>query len=87
VSAQTRQQVQEQNRRVTTMPVRCPFCGSGATHAEAEFGTTHAYSQYYCRSCRTPFEWIKWEQNSPADDLPDFLRTPLADDREVGASD
>jgi hypothetical protein len=23
--------------------------------------------QYYCRGCRTVFEWIKWEEESPTD--------------------
>ncbi len=55
--------------------VRCPFCGSHNTAQEAAFGTTHAYSQFYCRACRTPFEWIKWEERAPAHDLPSFLQS------------
>lgn len=55
--------------------VRCPFCGSLDTAQEAAFGTTHAYSQYYCHACRTPFEWIKWEDVEPVTDLPKFLHS------------
>ena len=53
--------------------VRCPFCGSHDTRREARFGTTHAYEQFYCNSCHTPFEWIKWEENPANEDLPNFL--------------
>lgn len=55
--------------------VRCPFCGAPDTVQEAAFGTTHAYSQFYCRACRTPFEWIKWEEHEPTTDLPRFLQS------------
>lgn len=55
--------------------VRCPFCGSHHTAQEAAFGTTHAYSQFYCHACRTPFEWIKWEEVASSSDLPLFLQT------------
>ncbi len=55
--------------------VHCPFCGSSNTLKEAAFGTTHAYSQFYCRACRTPFEWIKWEEREAHSDLPSFLQS------------
>ncbi len=55
--------------------VSCPFCHSQDTHGEAAFGTTHAYAQFYCRACRTPFEWIKWEEHAAAEDLPAFLKS------------
>lgn len=55
--------------------IRCPFCRSDETRLEAAFGTTHAYAQYFCLACRTPFEWIKWDDNAPVHDLPDFLKS------------
>lgn len=58
----------------TSPTVYCPFCGSAQTQQEAAFGTTHAYSQFFCRSCRTPFEWIKWEEKAATHDLPAFLQ-------------
>lgn len=53
--------------------VHCPFCGSEETRREANFGTTLGYAQFYCFHCRTPFEWIKWEENAAESDLPPFL--------------
>jgi hypothetical protein len=55
--------------------VRCPFCHSTETRREANFGTTLGYAQFYCCACRTPFEWIKWDDNAPPADLPAFILT------------
>lgn len=38
----------------------CPFCSSSNTEKLTDFGTTLAFQQHYCRSCRTVFEAIKW---------------------------
>ncbi len=62
------------NNEKQSQTVRCPFCGSSNTAQEAAFGTTHAYSQFFCRACRTPFEWIKWEEHEANFDLPSFLQ-------------
>jgi len=56
-----------------TDEVRCPFCDSAETQREANFGTTLGYAQFYCFHCRTPFEWIKWDEHAPESDLPSFL--------------
>jgi hypothetical protein len=53
--------------------IACPFCGSTETRRETDFGTTLAYAQFYCRACRTPFEWIKWEDKIAEMDLPAFI--------------
>jgi hypothetical protein len=53
--------------------VACPFCGSTATKRETDFGTTLAYAQFYCLTCRTPFEWIKWSDGKTEADLPPFF--------------
>lgn len=37
----------------------CPFCGGNDTHLESPFGSVLSVAQYYCRRCRTVFEWIK----------------------------
>ena len=41
--------------------VHCPFCRSEDTRCEAAFGTAHAYSQFYCRACRTPIRAFRQE--------------------------
>jgi hypothetical protein len=68
----------EKSKRQTAKgsTVACPFCGSAETRREANFGTTLGYAQFYCCACRTPFEWIKWEENAPPADLPAFLAAP-----------
>jgi hypothetical protein len=38
----------------------CPFCGSGETELMSLFGSSPLTSQYYCRTCRTVFEQVKW---------------------------
>jgi hypothetical protein len=53
--------------------VACPFCGSTETSRETDFGTTLAYAQFYCHQCRTPFEWIKWDDKNVSTDLPPFI--------------
>ena len=58
-----------------TDEVCCPFCHSADTRREANFGTTLGYAQFYCFSCRTPFEWIKWDEHAPEAGLPAFLST------------
>ncbi len=38
----------------------CPFCGSVQTELISLFGSTSLTSQYYCRTCRSAFEQVKW---------------------------
>lgn len=40
--------------------VRCPFCRSVETEQLAAFGGAVSTSQYWCRSCRSGFEYMKW---------------------------
>ncbi len=40
--------------------VRCPFCGGTETEQFAAFGGQASTSQYYCRPCRTVFEYLRW---------------------------
>jgi len=39
---------------------RCPHCGGEETEQFAAFGSALSVSQYYCRDCRTVFEFFKW---------------------------
>ncbi|MFQ5753746.1 MAG: hypothetical protein ACE5HI_17295 [bacterium] len=53
---------------------KCPFCDSTDTQKQSDFGTSVMVKQYYCRSCKTVFEWIKWGDKDATLDLPDFLK-------------
>ncbi len=64
--------------RLEGSPVCCPFCESTNTRKESDFGTTLAYSQFYCHDCRTMFEWLKWEEDADDQNLPKFLTKPVA---------
>lgn len=49
-------------------PVACPHCGATDVAVESEFGSSLMTRQFYCRACRTVFEWVKWEEEgSPGD--------------------
>lgn len=48
-------------------PVVCPHCGSTNVAVESEFGSTLMTRQFYCRGCRTVFEWVKGEDGDPAE--------------------
>ena len=38
----------------------CPFCGGSDTTLVNPFGGQLSVAQYWCRRCRTGFEFIKW---------------------------
>ena len=38
----------------------CPFCDGGETELMSAFGSHASVSTYWCRSCRSPFELMKW---------------------------
>lgn len=57
----------------TAAPVACPHCGSDDVEVEAPFGGSLMTRQYWCRGCRTVFEWIRWE---PDDDPGGWLDEP-----------
>lgn len=41
--------------------VACPFCERDDTELFSLFGTALSVATYWCRNCRTAFEWIKWD--------------------------
>ena len=53
--------------RSEAMPgaVRCPFCEGEDTEQFSAFGSALSVSQYYCRTCRTVFEWMKRKAAPP----------------------
>lgn len=48
----------------------CPFCESAETELVSPFGGQISVAQYWCRSCRTGFEYMKWEAETPRGDAP-----------------
>ena len=45
-----------------TEVVACAFCDSSDTELISLFGQFLLASQYYCRSCRTVFEAVRWKE-------------------------
>jgi hypothetical protein len=41
----------------------CPFCEGTDTHLVNPFGGQLSVAQYWCRRCRTAFEFIKWDDH------------------------
>ena len=41
----------------------CPFCEGTETELVSPFGGQLSVAQYWCRRCRTGFEFIKWEDH------------------------
>jgi phenylacetate-CoA oxygenase PaaI subunit len=50
--------------RLASPVVLCPFCRSHDTEILSSFGSQLSTEQHYCRSCRTPFEYIRQEDDS-----------------------
>ena len=43
----------------------CPFCEGEETELHSPFGTALSVASYWCRRCRTAFEWVKWAEDPP----------------------
>ena len=39
----------------------CPFCRGRDTELHSPFGSQLSVSTYWCRSCHTAFEYMKWQ--------------------------
>lgn len=39
----------------------CPFCDGTDTELISPFGGQLSVAQYWCRRCRTGFEFLKWQ--------------------------
>jgi hypothetical protein len=44
----------------------CPFCQGRETELHSPFGTALSVATYWCLTCRTAFEWVKWDAPGPA---------------------
>ena len=42
--------------------VPCPFCDGTETELHSPFGTALSVATYWCRTCHTAFEWVKWKE-------------------------
>lgn len=38
----------------------CPFCEGTSTELQSAFGSQLSVATYWCRDCRSPFEFMKW---------------------------
>lgn len=47
-------------------PGVCPWCGSEDTELLSPFGQTLMTSQYYCWSCHSGFERVRWQGRTTA---------------------
>lgn len=43
----------------------CPFCDGSETELHSPFGSALSVATYWCRRCRTAFEWVKWSGRDP----------------------
>lgn len=57
----------------------CPFCGEGRTELHSLFGAHASVTTYWCRSCRSPFEQMRWGRRIDS--------TPLRPDAETEAAE
>lgn len=48
----------------------CPFCDGKDTELINPFGGQLSVAQYWCRHCRTGFDFMKWEERDPPDAPP-----------------
>lgn len=66
---------------MTPAGISCPFCGSENTELLSLFGQQLLTVQYYCHSCRTPFERVK------GDDVLEDVARHLQSESERDASE
>lgn len=45
----------------------CPFCGASDSELVSPFGGALSVAQYWCRRCRTGFEYLKWGAREEGD--------------------
>lgn len=48
-----------------TPTVECPFCGSEEVERLSRFGTEISKQGYFCTTCRSPFERMKYDGRRP----------------------
>lgn len=58
----------------------CPFCGGERTELHSLFGSHASVTTYWCRSCRSPFEQMRWGKTGLG---PDREAPPADGDRDA----
>jgi hypothetical protein len=53
--------VRQEDAAFLPQDVECPFCDGRDTEPLSAFGGALSVAQYWCRRCRTGFDYIKWE--------------------------
>lgn len=56
----TRREGKEELGGLPSAPA-CPFCEGHETELMSAFGSHASVATYWCRSCRSPFEMLKWK--------------------------
>lgn len=49
----------------------CPFCDASDTELHSAFGSALSVSTYWCRRCRTAFEWVKGREPAERPERPE----------------
>jgi hypothetical protein len=44
--------------------VECPFCKQSDTELHSAFGSQLSVCTYWCRTCHTAFEYLKWRERN-----------------------
>jgi len=52
----------------------CPFCDGTETELLNAFGPHASVASYWCRACRSPFEFMKWGGGRDRPDAPPSSR-------------
>ena len=45
----------------------CPFCGGERTEIMSLFGSHASLTTCWCADCRSPFEFLRWQNAGPDD--------------------
>ena len=63
-SSYSAEERREESPDVLPSAPACPFCDQSETEIMNSFGSHASVSTYWCRSCRSPFEMMKWRSGA-----------------------
>jgi hypothetical protein len=73
--------MREPNSEPAMLPASpaCPFCEQRETELVNPFGGQLSVAQYWCRRCRTGFDFLKWEgKDEPSASSVESIRGPAS---------